>query len=215
MKINIVGAGPSGSYAALLLAKQGHEVNVFEEHPQIGIPVQCTGIVTGALWDLIPKEPSIILTELKKVKIHAPNQQSTELPLNEYVLNRADLDKYIAQLATKASVKYHLAHRFVKLTNQGILVRHKGVEKDIEGDITIGADGVNSEVAKQSGLWTPREVWGGVQATIEGNYDPNTFDVYFGKDYEGFFGWGSKHVRCLFRKRLRRIFWVGSSRIRN
>ena len=43
--ISIIGAGPAGSYLASLLRKE--EVEVFEEHDKIGLPVQCTGITTG------------------------------------------------------------------------------------------------------------------------------------------------------------------------
>ena len=189
MRVGIVGAGPSGSYAALLLSKQGHEVHVFEEHEEIGKPVQCTGIVTRGLWDLIPKERSLIKTDLKQIKIHAPNGKTTTIKLDEFVLDRAALDVHLAKLAKDAGAKYHLGHRFVNFEKEGIKIRHKGQEKIIPVDITVGADGPNSEVAKAAGIWKPRKIWGGVQATVEGKYDPNTFDVFFGSKYERFFGW--------------------------
>ena len=47
--ITIVGAGPAGSYLAYLLAKQGKEVTILEEHSKVGAPVQCTGIVTHSI----------------------------------------------------------------------------------------------------------------------------------------------------------------------
>ena len=47
--IAIVGAGPAGSYLGHLLAKEGKDVCIFEEHSRIGSPVQCTGIVTHSI----------------------------------------------------------------------------------------------------------------------------------------------------------------------
>ena len=47
--ISIIGAGPAGLYTAYLLAKQGREVNVFEQDKEIGLPIQCTGIITSHL----------------------------------------------------------------------------------------------------------------------------------------------------------------------
>ncbi len=198
MQISIIGAGPAGSYAALLLAKQGHDVHVFEEHPGIGLPVQCTGIVTHALWDLIPKNTSIIRTELDKVKIHGPSA-TTLFPLHEFVLDRAELDKYIAQLAKDAGAQYHLGHKFAGFQGNSIKLHHQGKELVLPTDITIGADGPNSDVAKQAGIWTPRKVWGGIQATIQGQYDPKMFDVFFGDEYSEFFAWVVPESRTVAR----------------
>ena len=46
MKVDVIGAGPAGSYTAYCLAKKGHAVNVYEKDPVIGKPVQCTGILS-------------------------------------------------------------------------------------------------------------------------------------------------------------------------
>ena len=43
--ILVVGGGPAGLYAAQRLAVHGLQVRVLEEHPTIGLPVHCTGIV--------------------------------------------------------------------------------------------------------------------------------------------------------------------------
>ena len=39
MDIAIIGAGPIGCYAGYLLAKNGHTVSIYENHPQIGLPI--------------------------------------------------------------------------------------------------------------------------------------------------------------------------------
>src|SRR5262249_57146120 len=43
----VIGGGPAGLYAANQLARLGHAVALFEEHPEIGLPVHCTGLVAG------------------------------------------------------------------------------------------------------------------------------------------------------------------------
>lgn len=43
----VVGAGPAGLYTALLLAKQGLDVVVAEEHAEIVARTHCTGIVSA------------------------------------------------------------------------------------------------------------------------------------------------------------------------
>lgn len=198
MKVCVIGAGPAGSYAAFLLARRGHDVHVFEDHPRIGVPVQCTGIVTHAIWDLIPMNAAVVKTELSHVIVHGPST-TVRVPLHEYVLDRAKLDQYIAELAKKAGVTYHLSHRFIRFEGRDVVVRHDGKEHRIKTDVTIGADGPTSEVAKAAGIWTSRMFWGGVQATIDGSYDSESFEVFFGKDYPFFFGWAVPESKTVAR----------------
>jgi len=42
----VVGGGPVGSFAALILSKLGKKVTVFEEHSQIGSPSHCAGHIS-------------------------------------------------------------------------------------------------------------------------------------------------------------------------
>ena len=38
---------PAGCYAGYLLVKVGHKVSIYENHAQIGLPIQCTGLLTS------------------------------------------------------------------------------------------------------------------------------------------------------------------------
>jgi len=42
----VVGAGPAGLKTAIECQKNGWETVVIEEHPEIGMPVNCTGIIS-------------------------------------------------------------------------------------------------------------------------------------------------------------------------
>ncbi|HJQ93885.1 MAG TPA: FAD-dependent oxidoreductase, partial [Candidatus Thermoplasmatota archaeon] len=50
----VVGAGPTGSNTARLLARDGWKVLLVEEHPEVGQPVQCAGLVTPRTFDHTP-----------------------------------------------------------------------------------------------------------------------------------------------------------------
>ena len=73
--ISIIGAGPAGSHLAYLLAKNNQEVTIYEEHKEIGNPVQCSGVITPALEDELKIKKDIIVNRINKVRFHAPNNK--------------------------------------------------------------------------------------------------------------------------------------------
>ena len=79
--ITIIGAGPVGSYSAYLLAKKGKEVSVFEEHKDIGLPIQCTGIVTNEIQKIIHLDSETIVNNVTKARIFSNNKNYIELNL--------------------------------------------------------------------------------------------------------------------------------------
>ncbi|MBW3013904.1 NAD(P)-binding protein, partial [Candidatus Woesearchaeota archaeon] len=58
--VAIIGGGPVGCHTGKLLAKAGFDVHIFEEHKEIGKPVQCTGIISKNLKQIIPVDKFLI-----------------------------------------------------------------------------------------------------------------------------------------------------------
>src|SRR3989344_3690323 len=113
--ISIIGAGPAGSYLAYLLSKNNYEVNVYEEHKEIGKPIQCSGVITSALDNLINIKEDIIINKITKVRFYAPNNTFFETKIKpDYVFDRAKLDKYIADMAKKEGAKFIIG-RFLNM----------------------------------------------------------------------------------------------------
>ncbi len=115
--ISIIGAGPAGSYAAYLLAKKGFDVSVFEEHPVIGEPVACTGVIASdVISGLLNLPDEVIVNRVEKARIIAPDGNAVEARLkNNVVVDRAKLDQHIAGMAKKAGAKYYVNHRFLAI----------------------------------------------------------------------------------------------------
>src|SRR5207245_11433830 len=42
----VAGAGVAGCMAAIEASKQGVRIGLFEEHPQVGVPSHCSGVVS-------------------------------------------------------------------------------------------------------------------------------------------------------------------------
>jgi digeranylgeranylglycerophospholipid reductase len=172
--ITIIGAGPSGSYSAYLLAKKGLEVQVFEEHNIIGEPVSSTGIITGLLAKHFKVPEEIVVSFPENARIYAPAGDFFEVKLkNDMVLDRAALDRHLAKMAQEAGAKYFLGQRFVDCRrekdkiNVKIFDKATGKIREISTDQLVGADGPLSRVAKATGLYGNRVFYTGLQATID------------------------------------------------
>ena len=92
--ICIVGGSIAGNYLSYLLSKTNLKILVIEEHKEIGLPLQCAGIISQKLNNLTILPNELILNRVKVAKIVSPNERSIKLSGNEvpYVIDRTGLD---------------------------------------------------------------------------------------------------------------------------
>lgn len=180
--ISVIGAGPSGSYAAYLLAKDGYKVNIYEEHNNIGKPIQCTGLITGSLDDVVKTEDNCIVNKIGNIKLLAPNGNELFLKLKKknYVVDRTKFDGFFNELALSAGARCLLNKKLIdyRINKKIDMVFNNGQE---ETDVLIGADGVNSAVNRNKLKFVI-----GKQGRFRGDFDSDTFIVYLGL---GSFSW--------------------------
>lgn len=178
--ITIVGAGPAGSFAGLLLAKKGKEVEIYEEHKEIGSPVQCTGLVTSSINNIIKVEKKCIVNRIDKVRIYSPNKRFISLRFKEknLILDRKAFDKCIAEKAKKAGAKIFLKHKALSYSDNTIIIKDLSKNKSIKirNSIVIGADGPNSLISKSFNK-RKRKYWIGLQYKIRYKND-NAIEFY-------------------------------------
>ena len=189
--ISIIGAGPSGCFLAYELAKAGFEVHIFEEHKETGLPVQCTGLVTKELFDLIPLKKEFLVNKLDTVKVIAPNKQFAEIKVNEFLLDRSKFDQYLLKKAVNAGANIHFTHRFIDYNHQNkkVILKKDNKIKKINTNTLVGADGPLSQVAKSAGIYGNRKFFIGMQAIVKANFSKNTYKTFFGNIAPGFFAW--------------------------
>lgn len=188
--ISIIGAGPAGSYLAYLLAKQGKEVTLIEEHKDIGNPIQCTGIVTGSIERFVKLPNNIIANRCSKVIVSSKNS-NIKIDTDEIVLWRNKFDEFMADRASKQGAKILTNNQFISLSGKNsIRIRDKKNSKlkEISSDIVIGADGHSSAVAKAIGSANSK-FYIGMQARVKLKTGINAFETHFGSDFPSFFGW--------------------------
>ncbi len=182
--VKIIGAGPAGCYSAYLLAKQGFNVEVFEDHKEIGKPVQCTGIMTHALNSIIKIKKEFLVNKVKYAKLNTLSGNSLELKLKnpDYIVDRSKFDSYLASMARNEGVKFNLGERFLARSKNKIKVKRK----IIKFSKLVGADGPSSAVAKASKMYGHRKFVAGTQARVKMKCCSDTFETWLGL---GEFAW--------------------------
>lgn len=196
MEIAIVGAGPIGCYTGYLLAKSGQKVSIYEEHSQIGTPIQCTGLLTADFQQFgLPRDSlnSFLVNTFNEIEINSPKKKKLKIKQDEYLICRNKFDNYLANLALKAGAKIFLNNSFLRKEGKSLILKDSinRVKKEISPNIVIAADGPLSKVAKAYGFYQQgRMNYYGVQAVVEGSFEQGKYQAFFGKDIcPGLFAW--------------------------
>ena len=172
----VVGAGPAGSCAAIVLARAGKRVVLIERGPFPGSKNMYGGVVYPRILDrLIPnwwleapvqrwitRRQTMIMTATKALTIDFRSQAWGEPPYNGATAFRPDFDKWLADKAVEAGAELICSTTVTSLLHDsaepGKRGRVCGVVTDrpdgeLTASVVIACDGVNSFLAKQEGLY--------------------------------------------------------------
>ncbi|MEA2037930.1 MAG: geranylgeranyl reductase family protein [Nanoarchaeota archaeon] len=165
--ISIIGGGPAGCYLGYLLAKDGRDVKIFEEHRKIGRPIQCTGLVTSSINNILRLRKDVVVNEINKVKIFSKDDfLELRLKKKNLILDREKFDNSLADMAIDKGAKMFLNHKFIDNKRESIRFNHDGKKKVLKTDCLVGADGPLSKVAKSNNIFGKRRFMTGVQAIV-------------------------------------------------
>ena len=184
----VVGAGPAGTTAALVMAKAGLNVALLERGDYPG----AKNMYGGAMYrwplelivpDFAEKAPIerrivdyrfMILSKNSGLTFSFKDLGFSMPPYNAFTVLRSKFDRWYAKLAEEAGVLLATSVSVTDLiwNNKKVVgVRAgKGPENELYSDIVIAADGVNSKLAIQAGLrqpLSPEEVALGVKEILE------------------------------------------------
>ncbi len=158
----VVGAGPAGSSTAVGALRAGADVTIIDRKTNVGIPVQCGEAIgktgPGVAEIDIPEES--IRAPLRGFRLFSPGQISVDYATKEpsgFTIDRRIFDKELFARATEAGADSLLGARVLDITQEngtvtGVVVRHDGKRKTLKAEVVIGADGVNSQIARLTGL---------------------------------------------------------------
>lgn len=190
IEVAVAGGGPAGSACAALLARD-HDVVVFEEHPSIGHPVQCAGLVTDRVIELSGVSPDVLST-LYGAEVVFPDGRIVTVRSDSpkaRAIDRADLDSRMADRAMDAGAEFRMSARVgsVAVTDRVTL----GVRgSEVAAGLLVGADGHRSVAASAIGA-SPSEHLRGMQADVRARMEhDDMFRIRLGSRYApGFFTW--------------------------
>ncbi len=192
----VVGAGPSGLTVAKELQEKGWDSVVLEEHPVVGNPVACTGLISkSGVKDLgINKVlDEVLVNKIRRAQIFSPNHELLEVKRSEtvaYVIDRGEFDRVLAKSAEDVGVEVRLNTRAIDVRNETVFVQHKGRGELIKAKVVVGADGVNSKMRSILGIKTSiSDYVHAFQVVAKGDFEPNTIQVFFGDYAKNFFAW--------------------------
>lgn len=190
--ISIIGAGAIGLYSAYLLSKKGYDVQIFDQKKKIGLPVQCTGIVTSKINEIIELKENIIKNRIKKIEIYSKNNSaSINLKEPDIILDRERFDNWLAEKAEKAGAKLFLQNKFIGKEENNIVIKDlkQNKIKKIRPDYIIGADGPLSSIYNILNPKAKRTFYKGIQIRAHGNFEKDCFQVHLGSVCPDFFAW--------------------------
>jgi digeranylgeranylglycerophospholipid reductase len=157
--IVIVGGGPAGLYAAARLAESGLSTTLLEEHPTVGEPVHCTGVLAAEAFPEFNLSRRAVLNELTTARFWSPTGR--EVPysagkVEAVVIDRRIFDQDLLEAAQRAgaSVLQGVRATNVQIDPAGVSVRSASAQ--IRARVCILACGANYALHRHVGLGMPR-----------------------------------------------------------
>ncbi|VVB98634.1 Digeranylgeranylglycerophospholipid reductase [uncultured archaeon] len=193
MKVRIVGAGPSGSVAAISAMRSGHEAELHEEHARAGYPQHCSGLISkeglGSLSDMLDYEPHVINRiscasfDFAGEKFEIRRKTDTA-----FVIDRAEFDAALAQKAEEEGARMFYGKRYL----------HTGGTGSWKPEAIIGADGALSATARHFNFPKIRKFAFTLKARAKiMSEEPHKVSLFYdNRNFPGFFGWLIPHDEC-------------------
>lgn len=193
----VIGGGPAGLYAAYCLAKAGRSVAVFEEHPEIGSPVHCTGLVASESFTRFDLPQRANRAAPRGARFHSPGGYAFSVVSEKdetVVLDRSAFDLGLAEQALAAGVDIFAGQRVEALRRlrRSLVARTStggGAGRLVRGRLGILATGASYGLHRGLGLQLPDRFVYGVQIEVEFE-ETLEVEVYFGNEVApGSFAW--------------------------
>jgi geranylgeranyl reductase family protein len=186
MEIAVVGGGPGGSWAAVLLARRGHSVTLLD--PQAPWEKPCGGGVTFRALDRFDIfSGDLPRKKIEEITVFFGDQSSVKVvprrPL--VIVSRKEMGQYLLNEAKRCGVRI-VHERVTSLQGEKGRWRVATKSQEFETDFIVGADGATSFVRRTLGTaLSPQDLCITLGYYIPGDVPP-TMKIFFVKALEGY-----------------------------
>lgn len=202
----VVGAGPSGSVTARLLADGGHEVALVDENEEPRRNVICSGIVSLEAFERFDLPRESIVDSIPDARFFSPSGVEVGYQSGRHlahVVDRTRFDGCLAERAVAAGaclLRGHAAKRVQRSSRfVEVAVQANGQHKLLRGRVLVVATGYRCSLHRQAGLGRPAGHVQGVHLEVPFRRIERA-ELYFGRTVApGFFAWAVPFGRGMAR----------------
>ncbi|MHC1632020.1 MAG: geranylgeranyl reductase family protein [Methanotrichaceae archaeon] len=197
--VAVIGAGPAGSMAAKYAAENGSSTLLLEEHPSVGWPVQCAGLLgIKAIEESEIKLGRFAIRSVHGATVYSPNKHRVSFRAEEkkgWVVDRRLFDRALLSEAIRSGADFRICSPVTDLVQERgrslLTVGYEDNRWQVEAKVVISAEGVKAMIARQAGIESPEVILSSAQVEIPFQIeDPDKVEIYLSEKLApGLFAW--------------------------
>jgi digeranylgeranylglycerophospholipid reductase len=193
LDIVVIGGGPGGLFAAQHLAARGLRTQLFEEHPVVGAPVHCTGVLARDAFAEFGLPEDACLNEVRTARFVSPSGLTVShstATVEAVVIDRGVFDRTLADRARAAGVLIEQGRRATDITTDAESATVSfDTGSPVRARAVVLACGARYAMQRRLGLGFPRAYLQSAQTELS-CATPGDVEVHFGAGVApGGFAW--------------------------
>lgn len=190
----VVGGGPAGIMTASELSKNGWDVTLIEEHPKVGVPENCSGLLSfTGLNELGIDAESCIVNKVYGAEVFSPSGHRILIERNSpvaAVVSRKSFDEMLLKEAIKNGAKIEFESKLIDVRKENIFIQKKNRGELRKAKVIVGADGVYSRTREIISIKPERSHYvNSYQVRANGSFESKKVKLYLGSFANGLFAW--------------------------